>query len=230
MNTEINKFNVLAENWWDVQGPMKPLHAINPLRMKFIQEQIDLTGKRVLDVGCGGGILTESLAKIGAHASGLDLAVDAINVAQEHAKAQHLNIKYHCMPIETFAAQHAHTFDVITCMEMLEHVPDPALIIKTCAQLLKPNGMIFLSTLNRNLKSFLLAIIGAEYLTNLVPKGTHEYAKFIKPSEMSRMLREAEFETEKICGINYNPLTKAFKIGSDCDVNYLLSARLLPSQ
>jgi 2-polyprenyl-6-hydroxyphenyl methylase/3-demethylubiquinone-9 3-methyltransferase len=225
MNTEINKFNVLAENWWDPQGPLKPLHAINPLRMKFIQEQIDLSGKRILDVGCGGGILTESLAKAGAHVNGLDLAVDAIHVAREHAKAQHLNIEYHCLPIETFAEQHAHTFDVITCMEMLEHVPEPALIIKACAQLLKPNGMIFLSTLNRNLKSFLMAIIGAEYLTHLVPKGTHEYAKFIKPSEMSRMLREAEFETEKISGISYNPLTQTFKLGSDCDVNYLLSAR-----
>ncbi|MGA2655004.1 MAG: bifunctional 2-polyprenyl-6-hydroxyphenol methylase/3-demethylubiquinol 3-O-methyltransferase UbiG [Gammaproteobacteria bacterium] len=224
MNTEINKFNELANHWWDTQGPLKPLHAINPLRFKFIQAKVDLTGKRVLDVGCGGGILTESLAKSGALASGLDLAADVIAIAREHAKAQHLDIEYHCLPIETFATQQAHTFDVITCMEMLEHVPDPTLIIQSCAQLLKPGGVLFLSTLNRNFKSFLLAIIGAEYLSNLVPKGTHEYAKFIKPSEISRVLREQGFEVDKIQGMQYHPLKQTFSLGADCDVSYLMSA------
>lgn len=224
MNEEIKKFNILAQNWWDPQGPLKPLHALNPLRLQFIQDQIDLKGKRVLDVGCGGGILTESLAKAGALASGLDLAPDVLDIAREHAKTQNLTIDYHCMAVEEFAQKHSEQFDIITCMEMLEHVPDPTLIIQSCKQLLKPGGILFLSTLNRNLKSFLLAIIGAEYVLNLVPKGTHEYAKFITPSELSRLLREQSFEVEKIQGLSYNPLNQTFKLSTDCDVNYLLSA------
>ncbi len=198
---EVNKFNDLAAKWWDIQGPFKPLHALNPLRLQFIQEQLDLTGKQVLDVGCGGGILTESLAKAGAHATGIDLAPDVINIASEHAKAQGLTIDYQCIAIESFAAQHAQRFDVITCMELLEHVPDPMHIIHSCAQLLKPNGLLFLSTLNRNLKSFLMAIIGAEYILNLVPKGTHEYAKFITPAELSRLLREQDFDLENCAAL-----------------------------
>ncbi|MFA6037677.1 MAG: bifunctional 2-polyprenyl-6-hydroxyphenol methylase/3-demethylubiquinol 3-O-methyltransferase UbiG [Legionellales bacterium] len=226
MNNEINKFNQLAQDWWDPQGPLKPLHGLNPLRLKFIQDQVNLTGKQVLDVGCGGGILTESLAKAGAVASGLDLASDVLDIAREHAQSQNLTINYHCMNVEDFAQQHTGQFDVITCMEMLEHVPDPSVVIKACAQLLKPNGTLFLSTLNRNLKSFLLAIIGAEYVLNLVPKGTHEYAKFITPAELSRLLREQNFELEKIQGMSYNPLNQEFKLSADCDVNYLLSANL----
>lgn len=221
---EVNKFNALAQQWWDTQGPLKPLHALNPLRLQFIKEQIDLKGKHVLDVGCGGGILTESLAKTGAHATGIDLASDVLNVAREHANAQQLTIDYQCIAIETFALQHPHTFDAITCMELLEHVPDPQQVISACKQLLKPNGILFLSTLNRNLKSFLLAIIGAEYVLNLVPKGTHEYAKFITPAELSRLLREEDFEVEQIRGLSYNPLTQTFKLSTDCAVNYLLSA------
>jgi 2-polyprenyl-6-hydroxyphenyl methylase/3-demethylubiquinone-9 3-methyltransferase len=226
MSEEVNKFNKLAQDWWDSEGPLKPLHGLNPLRLQFIQDQIDLAGKQVLDIGCGGGILTESLAKAGAKATGIDLAADVLTVAREHALSQQLTIDYQCIDVKTYAEQNAQRFEVITCMELLEHVPDPAEIILSCKQLLKPGGLLFLSTLNRNLKSFLLAIIGAEYILNLVPKGTHEYAKFITPAELSRLLRAHEFETEKICGLSYNPFTKEFKLSTDCDVNYLLSARL----
>ncbi len=223
---EIQKFNQLAYDWWDEQGPLKPLHALNPLRLQFITQQINLTGKQVLDIGCGGGILTESLALSGAIATGIDLAPDVLQVARDHAKGQHLMIDYQCISAEDFAQKHSSQFDVITCMELLEHVPEPAAIINACKQLLKPGGLLFLSTLNRNLKSFLLAIIGAEYILNLVPKGTHEYAKFITPAEMSRLLREHHFEIEKIRGMTYNPISKEFKLSNDCDVNYLMSARI----
>lgn len=226
MSEEVNKFNELAQRWWDVHGPLKPLHALNPLRLRFIQEQANLAGKHVLDIGCGGGILTESLAKADAKACGLDLASDVLTVAREHATSQNLAIDYHCMSVENFAQHYPKQFDVITCMELLEHVPDPPAVIAACAQLLKPGGQLFLSTLNRNLKSFLLAIMGAEYVLNLVPQGTHDYAKFITPAELSRFLREQNFEIEKIRGMSYNPLTREFKISTDCDVNYLLSATL----
>ncbi len=221
---EINKFNKLADDWWEASGPLKPLHDLNPLRLAFIQEQINLAGKHVLDIGCGGGILTESLARAGAHAVGVDLAEDVLEVARTHASAQHLSITYHCSPIEVFTQQHHHAFDAITCMELLEHVPDPTAIIAACAYALKPGGMLFLSTLNRNVKSFLLAIIGAEYILKMIPKGTHEYAKFITPAELSRMLREQGFNVEHLRGMSYQPFTKAFKLSADCDVNYLISA------
>lgn len=223
---EINKFNELAYSWWTSDGPLKPLHDINPVRFAFIQSQTDLAEKKVLDLGCGGGILTESLAKVGAITTGIDLAPELISVAREHAKTQQLAIDYQCIAVETFAAQQAQQFDVITCMEMLEHVPDPTQILIACRQLLKPNGVLFLSTLNRNLKSFLLAIIGAEYILNWVPKGTHEYAKFITPAELSRLLRAQKFEVDTIRGMSYSPLKREFKLSHDCDVNYLLSAHL----
>ena len=223
-NEEINKFNKLADDWWDLAGPLKPLHALNPLRLSFIQEQINLAGKHVLDIGCGGGILTESLAQAGARATGVDLAEDLLRVARQHAQGQQLNITYVCSAIEDFAAQHSHAFDVITCMELIEHVPDPRPIIAACAQALKPGGMVFLSTLNRNVKSFLLAIVGAEYILKMIPKGTHEYAKFITPAELSRMLRDEDFTVEGLRGMSYQPFTGEFKLSADCDVNYLLSA------
>ena len=223
-NEEINKFNKLADDWWDLAGPLKPLHALNPLRLSFIQEQINLAGKHVLDIGCGGGILTESLAQAGARATGVDLAEDLLRVARQHAQGQQLNITYVCSAIEDFAAQHSHAFDVITCMELIEHVPDPRPIIAACAQALKPGGMVFLSTLNRNVKSFLLAIVGAEYILKMIPKGTHEYAKFITPAELSRMLRDEDFTVEGLRGMSYKPFTGEFKLSADCDVNYLLSA------
>jgi 2-polyprenyl-6-hydroxyphenyl methylase / 3-demethylubiquinone-9 3-methyltransferase len=226
ISNEVNKFNDLAQYWWDPSGPLQPLHALNPIRLTFIQNIFNLANKKVLDIGCGGGILTESLAKAGAHAVGIDLAQDVLNVANDHAKSQHLTIDYQCISATDFAAKNPAQFDAITCMELLEHVPDPREIIKACAQLLKPGGQLFLSTLNRNVKSFLLAIIGAEYIANMIPKGTHEYAKFITPAELSRMLREADFEINQIKGMDYHILRKEFKLTDNCDVNYLLSATL----
>ena len=218
---EIEKFSAHATSWWDLQGDMKPLHRINPLRMKFIAEQVELNGKKVLDIGCGGGILTESLAKTGAITSGLDLASESISVAKKHAQDNGLKINYINQSVEELAQSHPAQFDVICCMEMLEHVPDPHSIINSCSQLLKPGGHAFFSTLNRNLKSYLFAIVGAEYVLKLLPKGTHNYSKFIKPSELEAWCRHAQLEWHKTAGLSYNPLNQEYSLSRDIDVNYL---------
>jgi len=219
---EIAKFNAFASRWWDVNGEMKPLHEINPLRMQFIDQNISLFGLNVLDVGCGGGILSESLAQRGAKVTGIDMAESSIHVAKLHQQESTLAIDYVMTTVEEFANLHPGQFDVITCMELLEHVPDPASVIHACAMLLKPNGKCFFSTLNRNLKSYLFAIVGAEYVLNMLPKGTHDYKKFIRPSELDGWMRSAGLSLSKIAGLHYNPLTKSYKINQDVSVNYMI--------
>jgi len=225
--SELEKFDAIAQNWWDPDGEFKPLHAINPLRMNFIKTHIeDLRAKSVLDVGCGGGILSESLAQKGANVTAIDMAEGVLKIAKSHALEQQIDIDYQLSTAEDFAARHAARFDVVTCMEMLEHVPDPASVVQACAQLVKPDGLVFLSTLNRNLKSFLMAIVGAEYALQLVPAGTHEYGKFIKPSELDRCLRANDLKSMDITGIRYHPLQQSYSLDpKDIDVNYLLCAR-----
>lgn len=219
---EIDKFNEFAKTWWDPKGEMKPLHQLNPLRLKFIADNAELNGKKVLDIGCGGGILTESLAKSGAEAFGIDMSEKLIRVAKQHAQENALQINYQLITAEEFAEQHAQEFDVITCMEMLEHVPEPLNILLAAAKLLKPKGKLFVSTINRNLKSYLMAIIGAEYVLRLLPRGTHEYAKFIRPSELHQWAYEAGFELKKIKGMHYQPFTEKFSLTDDVSVNYLV--------
>lgn len=220
--SEISKFDALASRWWDTNGEMKPLHAINPLRMQFIEQHAKLSGQKILDVGCGGGILSESLAQRGGLVTGIDMAESSIDVAKLHQHESNLTIDYHVATAEDFATQHTETFDVITCLEMLEHVPDPSSIVNACAAMLKPGGKIFFSTLNRNAKAYLFAIIGAEYVLNLLPKGTHDYKKFIKPSELDAWMREANLKLSNMGGLHYNPLTKQYKLNEDVSVNYLL--------
>lgn len=222
---EVQKFSDLAHRWWDPTSEFKPLHDINPLRLEWIDRASPLAGKRVLDVGCGGGILSEGMAAKGATVTGIDLSEKALGVARLHLFESGLKVEYHHTAAETFAAEHAGEFDVVTCMEMLEHVPDPASTVAACAHLVKPGGDVFFSTLNRNFKAYLFAVIGAEYLLNLLPRGTHDYAKFIRPSELARACREAGLETAELVGMTYNPLTKIYSLGQDTDVNYLLHAR-----
>jgi 2-polyprenyl-6-hydroxyphenyl methylase/3-demethylubiquinone-9 3-methyltransferase len=221
--TEIEKFSALAHRWWDPSSEFKPLHAINPLRLDWIQKHAELTGKKVLDVGCGGGILTESMAKVGALAKGIDLSEKALKVADLHSLETGIQVQYEYISAENLANKEAGQYDVVTCMEMLEHVPDPLSIIQACTQLVKPGGKVFFSTLNRNPKSYLLAIIGAEYILQMLPKGTHDYKKFIKPSELSKYLREAGLEMNEIIGLSYNPITQVYSLGRDTDVNYLVA-------
>lgn len=223
---EIEKFDKLAKSWWEKDGDLRTLHDINPPRMEFIQNHIPLAGKRVLDVGCGGGILSESLAQCDAEVSALDMSAELINVAKHHSKLNNLPIEYFTMNVEEYAKQSPATFDIVTCMELLEHVPDPSSIISSCAKLLKPNGYLFLSTINRNMKAYLFTILGAEYLLNLIPKHTHDYAKFIRPSEISTVLRQEGFNVEKISGLEYNPLNRKAYLSDDISVNYLLCAQL----
>ncbi len=246
---EIEKFNLIASQWWDKTGPFKPLHDINPLRLSYIESKIILSGKKVLDVGCGGGILSEAMAHRGAQVLGIDLADHAIDAARKHQNAfeesilskmtennthkkdlntikdypaKKLSLEYKISTIEALSEAQPASFDIVTCLEMLEHVPDPLEIIKACYRLVKPNGHVFFSTINRNPKSFLFAIIGAEYLLKLIPKGTHQFQEFIKPSELAKMCREAKLQLHDIIGLTYNPLTKFYKLSKNTDVNYMI--------
>jgi 2-polyprenyl-6-hydroxyphenyl methylase/3-demethylubiquinone-9 3-methyltransferase len=221
--TEIDKFSALAHRWWDPSSEFKPLHAINPLRLAWIQEHVSISGKKVLDVGCGGGILAESMAIAGAQAKGIDLSEKALKVADLHSLESGVQVQYEYISAEDLAKKEAGQYDVVTCMEMLEHVPDPLSIIKSCAALVKPGGKVFFSTLNRNPKSYLFAIIGAEYLLRILPKGTHDYKKFIKPSELNEFIREAGLELNELIGLSYNPITEVYSLGRDTDVNYLMA-------
>jgi 2-polyprenyl-6-hydroxyphenyl methylase/3-demethylubiquinone-9 3-methyltransferase len=220
--TEIKKFEELASRWWDNQGEFKPLHDINPLRLNFINTGSPLADKRVLDVGCGGGILCESMAECGATVTGIDMGKAPLAVARLHAMETDQDIDYQQMTAEELAANSAESFDIVTCMEMLEHVPDPSSVIEACKQLLKPGGSVYFSTINRNPKSFLFAIIGAEYLMKMLPPGTHDYSKFIRPSELDIWCREAGLDVISIQGISYNPLTGMYRTSSDVDVNYMV--------
>ena len=223
---EIEKFNLLAHKWWDPTSEFKPLHEINPLRLNFIKSSVNLKGKKVLDVGCGGGILSESLASSGADVTGIDQGDKVIQIAKLHAKESGVKIKYKHINIEDFYKNTDERFDVITCLEMLEHVPDPNSIINTCSKLLKPGGKIFFSTINKNLKAFLFAIIGAEYILNLLPKGTHEYKKFIKPSQLQTWASCNNLSFDSIIGMTYNPITQKYKLSQDTSVNYIVQASL----
>ena len=222
---EIAKFEALAYRWWDEESEFKPLHDINPLRLYYINKIVALDGKKVLDIGCGGGILAESMVNKGARVKGIDLGEAPLAVAKIHAKEQNLNIEYDAISAEELAKNDPDSYDVVTCMEMLEHVPDPSAIVNACAKLTKPGGDIFFSTINRNPKSFLFAIIGAEYILNLLPKGTHEYEKLISPSELDRWVRAAALETNEIVGLSYNPLKKSYKLSTDTSVNYILHSK-----
>jgi 2-polyprenyl-6-hydroxyphenyl methylase/3-demethylubiquinone-9 3-methyltransferase len=223
--SEIDKFSALAHRWWDPTSEFKPLHAINPLRLGWIESITSLAGKKVLDVGCGGGILAESLSKAGGIVTGIDLSNKALKVAELHQLESNTSVQYRSISAEDLAKQEPETYDVVTCMEMLEHVPDPSSVVQACANLCKPGGSIFFSTLNRNPKSYLFAIIGAEYILKLLPKGTHEYDKFIKPSELAGFTRQAGLELLEIKGMTYNPLTQIYRLGSDTDVNYMIATR-----
>ncbi len=220
---EVQKFSDLAHRWWDPASEFRPLHEINPLRLDWIDGQANLAGKSVLDVGCGGGILSEGMAARGATVTGIDLSEKALGVARLHLFESGFKVDYRHTSAEAFATERPAHYDVVTCMEMLEHVPDPASTVAACARLVKPGGMVFFSTLNRNPKSYLFAIIGAEYVLNLLPRGTHDYAKFIKPSELSRHARQAGLEARELIGMSYNPLSRVYALGRDTDVNYLLS-------
>lgn len=218
---EIKKFASKAERWWDSQGDLKTLHDVNPLRIRFIQDHANLHGKRVVDVGCGGGILTEGLAKQKADVLGIDLSEELIDIADLHGLESGIKASYKKISAEALAEQEPESFDHITCMEMLEHVPEPASVISACAKMVKPGGMVFFSTLNRVPKAYLLAIVVAEHLLKMIPKGTHEYKAFIKPSELSQSARNAGLELQGLAGIEYNPFNKRFTLGQDIDVNYI---------
>ncbi|MDP2793949.1 MAG: bifunctional 2-polyprenyl-6-hydroxyphenol methylase/3-demethylubiquinol 3-O-methyltransferase UbiG [Sulfurisoma sp.] len=222
---ELAKFSELAHRWWDLNSEFKPLHDINPLRLDWIDRACGLGGKRVVDVGCGGGILSESMAERGAAVTGIDLSDKALSVARLHLLETGGKVDYRHIAAEQLAAEQPDAYDVVTCLEMLEHVPDPASTIRACAALVKPDGHVFFSTISRNPKAYLLAVIGAEYVLNLLPRGTHDYAKFIRPSELARMVREAGLDVTEVIGMTYNPLTRGYSLGQDTSVNYLLRAR-----
>ena len=223
---ELQKFGELAHKWWDMNSEFKPLHEINPLRLDYIDGLVGLSGKRVLDVGCGGGILSESMHFKGADVTGIDLGEKALNVAKLHQLESGAKVTYQLVPVEQLAAEQPASFDVVTCMEMLEHVPDPSSVVAACARLVKPGGSVFFSTINRNPKAYLFAVIGAEYILNLLPKGTHDYAKFIKPSELSRWVRDADLNVSGMRGMSYNPITKHYWLSDDVSVNYLIHTQL----
>ncbi|MEY4693614.1 MAG: hypothetical protein RLZZ95_63 [Pseudomonadota bacterium] len=223
---ELAKFSDLAHRWWDVNSEFRPLHQINPLRLDWIQTLAPLKGQQVLDIGCGGGILSDAMARAGAHVTGIDLATKSLKVAQLHAlETQTPNVAYREVSAEALAADKPASFDVVTCMEMLEHVPDPASVVKACATLVKPGGWVFFSTLNRNPKSFVFAILGAEYILNLLPKGTHEYAKFIKPSELAADCRAAGLGLRASKGLQYNPITRRYWLDGNTSVNYMIATQ-----
>jgi len=223
---ELAKFSDLAHRWWDTQGEFRPLHQMNPLRLDWINSLSPLVGQRVLDVGCGGGILTDAMARCGAHVTGIDLAAKALRVAELHAlDAQTPNVQYREISAEALAQEQPGGYDTVTCMEMLEHVPDPASIVRACATLVKPGGWVFFSTLNRNPKSFLFAIVGAEYVLNLLPRGTHEYAKMVRPSELASYCRAVDLDLRHTRGMGHNPLTQRFWLNDDTRVNYLFATQ-----
>ena len=224
--SEIGNFDRLAATWWDPRGEMGPLHALNPPRVRFIDQACGgLRGKHAVDIGCGGGILTEALATAGAQATGIYLATAALEVARQHAQKSNPSIEYRAIAAEGLAAERPGAFDLVCCLEMLEHVPDPSSVVRACAQLVKPGGDVVFSTINRNPKSFALAIVGAEYVLNLIPRGTHDFAKFIRPSELTQWCRDAGLETVSLRGLRYNPLLKSATLADDIDVNYLLHCR-----
>lgn len=222
---EIDKFSALAHRWWDPSSEFKPLHEINPLRLNYIDATAGLAGKHVLDVGCGGGILSESMAARGAEVVGIDLSEKALKVAKLHLLESGIKVDYRLIAVEQLSQVSPQHFDVITCMELLEHVPNPASTVKACAELVKPGGRVFFSTINRNPKAYLFAVIGAEYLLNLLPRGTHDYAKFIKPSELARYCRDAGLTVETVIGMTYNPFTQRYKLEQNTDVNYIISCK-----
>ncbi|MCB6183129.1 bifunctional 2-polyprenyl-6-hydroxyphenol methylase/3-demethylubiquinol 3-O-methyltransferase UbiG [Leeia sp. TBRC 13508] len=226
---EIDKFSQLAHKWWDKNSEFKPLHDINPLRVHFIERIAGLTGQKVLDVGCGGGILSEGMAEKGADVTGIDMAEKSLKVAKLHLLESGQKVTYRCVPAEQFAEENPETFDVVVCMEMLEHVPEPASIVASCAALVKPGGYVFFSTLNRNPKSYLMAVLGAEYLLGMLPKGTHEYGRFIKPSELVRMTRGVGLELVEMSGLTFNPISQQYSLNNDTDVNYMIACRKDPA-
>lgn len=221
---ELEKFSQLAHRWWDPNSEFKPLHEINPLRLEWIERHVGLSGRKVLDIGCGGGILSESMAQRGAEVTGIDLSEKALGVARLHLLESGRSVDYRMISAEELAGQAAGTFDVVTCMEMLEHVPDPAAIVAACAALVKPGGHVFFSTVNRTPKAYILVILGAEYLLKMLPRGTHDYTRFIKPSELSRWARSVDLEPDELIGLTYNPLSQHYHLNNNTDVNYLMHA------
>ncbi|MFT0533327.1 bifunctional 2-polyprenyl-6-hydroxyphenol methylase/3-demethylubiquinol 3-O-methyltransferase UbiG [Castellaniella hirudinis] len=223
---ELDKFGALASNWWDPQGDLKTLHDINPLRIDWIRGQAGgLHDRKVLDVGCGGGLLTEAMAAEGAHVTGIDLAKPSLQVARLHGHESGISVQYECASAEDYASRHPGAFDLVTCMELLEHVPDPAAIVQACATLVRPGGLVCFSTLNRNPKSFALAIVAAEYLLRMVPRGTHDYRQFITPSELAAAARRAGLDVTQLSGMQYHPLTRLYQLSADTGVNYFMAAR-----
>ena len=220
---EISKFNDLAHRWWDPTSEFRPLHEINPLRLEWINARVPLAGKKVIDIGCGGGILSESMARKGAKVTGIDLSQKALKVADLHSLESGVEVRYERIAAEEMAAREAGQYDVVTCMEMLEHVPDPASIVRAAATLVKPGGQVFFSTINRNPKAYLLAVVGAEYLLRMLPRGTHDYAKFLTPAELSAFVRQAGLTVDSLKGLTYNPLTRMYSINQDTDVNYMVA-------
>ena len=222
---ELDKFSELAHRWWDPESEFKPLHDINPLRLDWIDREVGLVGKKVLDVGCGGGILAESMATRGALVTGIDLSDKALSVARLHLLESGQKVDYRKIAAEELAAGMPDAFDIVTCMEMLEHVPDPASTVRACARLVRPGGRVFFSTINRNPKAYLFAVVGAEYVLNLLPRGTHDYTRFIRPAELARYCRDAGLAGEEVIGMTYNPFSKTYALGADTDVNYLMRTR-----
>ena len=217
---ELKKFEALAGRWWNPEGPMKALHEINPLRLDYIDQRAPLNGARVLDVGCGGGLLSEGMAIRGARVLGIDLAQASLDVAAAHAREHEVEVQYRCQSAEQLAEEQPGAFEIVTCLEMLEHVPDPGLIVSACARAVQPGGTVFFSTINRNLKSFLLAIVGAEHVLGMLPRGTHEYEKLIRPSELAAWCRDAGLQVLDLTGLHFNPVTRSFRLGGNVDVNY----------